>query len=79
MSKDSRHFTEKGSIWLYFCLRPLSSFEAESTCHLLVDANVNTRSHFAHDFYSAQERQVANLIAHGMEENMFLGSSQAKI
>lgn len=34
---------KKGSIWLYFCLRPLSSFEAKSTCHLLDAANVNTR------------------------------------
>lgn len=34
---------KKGSIWLYFCLRPLSSFEAKSTCHLLDAVNVNTR------------------------------------
>lgn len=34
---------------------------------------------FAYDFYSAQERWIANLITRGMEENMFLGSSQATI
>lgn len=77
-SKDFRHFTEQGRIWLCFCLRPLSSFEAE---HLpsAGAAHVNIGSHCAYDFCSLHRRWVASLIARGMKENMFLGSSQAEI